>query len=178
MTCALDLEAEYVAFVPHYGDSDLPDLTPFASPLELQKELLIWLLRGISDLADAMDTKLALRPVNSGETSFVTCLDEAAFFRGEVDNHPNITLAANTRCAALEEEDFAASLAAHCQALSAVYLVDDNGRLPGQGTLPFTGLASALRSKEFAGWLVLAGECDGLAEVSGCLDYLRRSELI
>lgn len=178
LTCALDLEAEYVTFVPHYGDSDLPDLTPFASPMELQKELLIWLLRGISDLADAMDAKLAIRPVNSGETSFVTCLGEAAYFRRQVDNHPNITLAANTRCLTLEEDDVSASLAAHSQALSVVYLLDDNRRLPGQGALPFASLANALQSSDFDGWLVLAGECESIAELSGCLDYLRRVKVI
>lgn len=178
LTCALDLEAEYVSFVPHYGDSDLPDLTPFASPMELQKELLIWLLRGISDLADAMDAKLAIRPVNSGETTFVTCLDDAAFFRREVGNHPNIALAANTCCLSLEEEDIVASLAAHSQALSVVYLVDDNRRLPGQGSLPFASLASVLHSTDYAGWLVLDGESEGVAEVSGCLEFLRRCKVI
>lgn len=178
LTCALDLEAEYVTFVPHYGESDLPDLTPFASPTELQKELLIWLLRGISDLADAMDAKLAILPVNSRETSFVTCLDDAAYFRSQVEDHPNITIAANTRCLALEEQDVASSLSAHCHALSAVYLIDDNRRMPGQGSLPFANLASALRSTDFAGWLVLAGESGGVAEVSGCLDYLRRCKVM
>ena len=178
LTCALDLEAEYVTFVPHYGDSDLPDLTPFASPMELQKELLIWLLRGISDLADAMDAKLAMLPVNSGETTFVTRLDEAAFFRRQVDNHPNITIAANTRCLALEEEELALSLTAHSPALSVVYLVDDNRRLAGQGALPFESLAEALNSTAFDGWLVLAGESDSIAGVSGCLKYLRRCNII
>ena len=178
LTCALDLEAEYVSFVPHYGDSDLPDLTPFASPLELQKELFIWLLRGISDLADAMETKLAILPVNRAETRFVTCLDDAAFFRRQVDDHRNIMLAANTRCLALEEDDMAAALAAHCPALSAVYLVDDNRRLPGNGALPFASLAGALRTADYGGWLVLAGECDGAADLAGCLDYLRRCQVI
>jgi len=178
LTCALDLEAEYVTFVPHYGESDLPDLTPFASPVELQKELLIWLLRGISDLADAMDAQLALLPVNSRETSFVTCLNDAAYFRRQVDNHPNIALAANTRCLALEEQDMTACLAEHSHALSAVYLVDDNRRLPGQGALPFASLASVLRSTDFAGWLVLAGESGSIAEVTECLDYLRQRRVI
>ncbi len=178
LTCALDLEAEYVTFVPHYGVSDLPDLTPFAAPVELQKELFIWLLRGISDLADAMDAQLALLPVNSRETSFVTCLDDAAYFRRQVEDHPNITIAANTRCLSLEEQDVASSLAEHSHALSAVYLVDDNRRLPGQGALPFASLASVLRSTDFAGWLVLAGESGGSAEVTACLGYLRQSEVI
>ncbi len=178
LTCALDLEAEYVTFVPHYGDTDLPDLTPFASAMELQKELLIWLLRGISDLAEAMDAKLTIKPLTSGETSFVTCLDDAAFFLRQVDNHPNIAIAANSYCLAAQEQDMAASLAAHGSALSAVYLVDDNRRLPGQGTLPFANLARALRSSDFSGWLVLAGECDTVADLAGCLDYLRRSKVI
>lgn len=178
LTCALDLEAEYVSFAPHYGDTDLPDLTPFASPVELQKELLIWLLRGISDLAEAMDARLAILPANRSETTFVTCLNNAAYFRRQVDNHPNITLAANTRCLSLEESDMAASLAAHSPALSAVYLVDDNRRLPGQGSLPFASLAAALRSTAFTGWLILAGEPEKDAKVAGCLEYLRRCQII
>ena len=102
LTCALDLESEYVTFAPQIGASDMPDLTPFASPMELQKELLIWLLRGFSDLADAMDSKLAIKPLNHAETAFLTRLDQAAFFCRAADDHPMITLAADVYHLALE----------------------------------------------------------------------------
>lgn len=157
LTCALDLEADYVTFVPQCGESDLPDLTPYASPIELQKELLIWLLRGLSDLADAMDVQLALQPLNHYETAFITRLDQAAHFRRQVDNHPNITVAANLYHMALEEENLVTALRKHNDDISVIYLSENNRRLPGQGFLPFLAIGEALAEMAFDGWLVLEG---------------------
>ena len=177
LTCALDLEAAYVTFVPQYGDTDLPDLTPFASPMDLQKELLIWLLRGVSDLADAMDAALALLPVNRSETSFLTRIEGAAFFRREVGDHPKISIAVDTCHSNLEERDWLDSLKRHHQAISVIYLRDDNGRLPGQGGLPFDSLGEALFSVDYPGWVVLAGAAAGggpaTAELAASLAQLR-----
>ena len=182
LTCALDLGADYVSFVPLCGDTDLPDLTPFASAMDLQKELLIWLLRGVSDLADAMDTQLALQPVNHYETSFVTRLEQAAFFRRQVDNHPKITIAANLYHMALEEEDLLASLQQYGDDIGVLYLADNNRRLPGQGLLPFEAIGEALNAMPFEGWMVLEGSEPGNhqaraaqlpLELPDCLLFLR-----
>ena len=182
LACALDLEAEYVTFVPQYGASDMPDLTPFASPMELQKELLIWLLRGFSDLADAMDTKLALLPLNSGETAFLTRLEQANRFCRAVDDHPMITIAANTCEIALEEAEPLACLESHQRALSVIYLADSGDRLPGTGRLPFPQIGAALRGSDYTGWLVVAGgptgeEREHRAELASCLAYLQKCGL-
>ncbi len=182
LTCALDLEAAYVTLAPQYGATDLPDLTPFASPIEMQKEMLIWLLRGVTDLADAMDAALALQPVNHYETSFITRMAGVAFFRRELDDHPKITIAANTFHMALGEADLLASLKAHHEAISVVYLSDNNGRLPGQGFLPFAAIGEALKSVDYRRWLVLASSIAGsshptAAELTESLDYLRRCNL-
>ena len=178
LACTLDLEAEYVTFAPQRGASDMPDLTPFASPMELQKELLIWLLRGFSDLADAMDAKLALLPLERGETEFLTRLEQALQFCREVDNHPMITIAASTRVMALEEADPLAALVRHQAALSVIYLADSGNGLPGAGALPFPELGAALRKAEYAGWLVVDGSPSGShdqrgAELRACLAHLR-----
>lgn len=178
LSCALDLEADYVSFAPHYGASDMPDLTPFASPLDLQREMLIWLLRGFSDLADAMDTKLALLPLNRAETAFLTRLEQAALFCREVDHHPMITIAADTCDLALEEAELLECLQAHQAALSVIYLADSARRLPGSGALPFPQIGAALRQADYAGWLVVAGQPAAdppkrAAELSACLDYLQ-----
>ena len=181
--CALDLEADYVTFVPQYGAGDMPDLTPFASPMELQKELLIWLLRGFSDLADAMDTKLALLPLSRDETAFLTRLDQALMFCHAVDHHPMITIAANTCDMALEEANLLECLRKHLEALSVIYLANSGAGLPGAGGLPFPEIGAALRKLNFRGWLVLAGkpsaddERERHAELAACLDYLRECEL-
>ena len=183
MSCALDLGADYVTFVPHYGASDMPDLTPFASPMELQKELLIWLLRGFSDLAEAMDTALALLPLCRAETAFLTRLEQAAKFRREVDHHPKIMLAASTCDMALEEADLPACLANHADATRVIYLADSGRALAGGGELPFQAIGAALQKIAYPGWLVLDGRSAGSegerrAALSACLDYLRHCRLI
>lgn len=187
LTCAFDLEADYVTFVPQCGESDLPDLTPFASPIEIQKELLIWLLRGVSDLCDAMDVRLALQPLNHYETLFITRLDQAAHFRRQVDNHPKITVAANLFHMALEEEDLVAALREHDDDISVIYLSENNRRLPGQGILPFLAIGEALAEMTYDGWLVLEGEeargsperaRQYLQDLLGSIQFLRRAGLL
>ena len=176
MTCALDLEADYVTFVPQCGESDLPDLTPFAAPMDLQKELLLWLLRGATDLAEAMECRLALLPLNHYETGFITRLEQAAWFRRQVDDHQAITLAASLYHMALAEGDLLGSLRAQAGHISVLYLSDNNGGWPGQGLLPFPAIGEVLRETHYGGWLVLerpgplAQAADALPR---CLDFLR-----
>lgn len=187
LACALDLGAEYLTFVPQCGKSDLPDLTPYASAHELQRELLIWLLRGFSDLADVMECKLAMQPVNRYETSFITRLDQAARFRQQLDSHPMITTAANLYHMSLEERDLLESLRAHGDDISVIYLADNNRRLPGQGLLPFAAIGEILRSINYQGWLVLAGDSRAfdkrsagltLEDLQACMRFLNHISLL
>lgn len=178
LACALDLEADYVTFAPQIGASDMPDLTPFASPMDLQKEMLIWLLRGFSDLADAMDTKLALLPLNSGKTAFLTRLEQADLLCRAVDHHPKITIAASAGDMALEQTDMIGCLESHLERISVIYLADRGMRLPGRGGLPFLEIGRALRKRDYRGWLVVDGLAsragrEGSSELAACLDYLR-----
>ncbi len=182
LACAQDLEADYVSFAPHFGASDMPDLTPFASPLELQKELLIWLLRGFSDLAAAMDSKLALLPLNRRRTSFLTQLEQAARFCAEVADHPMITIAASIAEMAPEEADIAACLQCHQRAISVIYLTDSGRRLPGAGNLPLPEVGATLRKLDYQGWLVVDGrpaadEDLRAPELRACLAFLRQCGL-
>ncbi|MDE2820691.1 MAG: sugar phosphate isomerase/epimerase [Chloroflexota bacterium] len=187
LTCAFDLEADYVAFAPQCGESDLPDLSPYASPMELQKELLIWLLRGLSDLADAMDVRLALQPLNHYETAFITRLDQAAHVRRQVDDHPKITVAANLYHMALEEENLVTALREHSGDISVIYLSENNRRLPGQGILPFLAIGEALAEMAFDSWLVLEGAettedperaRQTFQDLSGSIRFLRGASLL
>ena len=177
MTCALDLEADYVCFAPGCGNSDLPDLLPFASTQDLQRELLIWLLRGMSDLADAMDARLALLPLNHYESGFINRLEQAAHFRRQVDDHPMITVAASMYHMALEERDLLASLRTHLEDISVIYLTDSNGLLPGRGFLPFAAFAQVLRDAGYAGWLTLAADNGQADELAACLRFLGEAGL-
>ncbi|NWF71101.1 MAG: TIM barrel protein [Chloroflexi bacterium] len=154
---AVDLGAQGVTFVPHYGACQQPDLMPFKTPTEIEYELMIWLLRGVEDLADAMGVMLYMQPVNTYETHFMTRLEQAAHFRRQIKDHPYVKIAANVFHMALTETDPLKQLAAHCGDIGYVYVADNNRRLPGQGVLDFAAILRALRDGGYDGWLTL--EC-------------------
>jgi sugar phosphate isomerase/epimerase len=157
MATAIDLEADYVSFVPHYGKSNMPDLTPYSSPADLQKEMMIWLLRTVSDLAYAMGTMLVMQPVNHYESSFMTRMDQAKFFRKKIKDHPDVKIAPNLFHMAMEEDDLMVSLQQYQDDIGVIYLADSNRRLPGQGFLPWDTIGNTLKAMEYDDWLVL--EC-------------------
>ncbi len=158
MADALDIGAAHVVFVPHYGGPKMPDLTPYRAPIELESEMMIWLLRTVSDLAYAMDVELDMLPVNHFESYFINRLDQAAFFRRKVKDHPHIRIAAHLFHMALEEADALGALRTLGQHIGYVYLSDSNCRLPGQGLTDFAAVAAALRDVAYTGWLTLT--CD------------------
>lgn len=163
MATAVDLMAEHVIFVPHWGDLRTPDLTPHRSAEEIASELCIWLLRTVSDLAYALGCTLHIQPRNRYETPFMTTVAQASKFldviqmktaKSKKDN-PYVRIAPNTFDMALEEIEVAAALGQHASRLDYLYLSDSNGRLPGQGLLDFGALAAALKQSGYDGWLCL-----------------------
>jgi sugar phosphate isomerase/epimerase len=163
MATAVDLMAEHVIFVPQWGKLPTPDLTPHRSSEELASELMIWLLRTVSDLAYALGCTLHIQPRNRFETQFMHTVSQASKFMdaiqmktesGKKDN-PYVRIAPNTFDMALEEEDVIAALKRHGQRLGYLYLSDSNGRLPGQGLLDYAKIATTLKDVGYDGWLCL-----------------------
>ncbi|MDQ7036804.1 MAG: sugar phosphate isomerase/epimerase family protein, partial [Anaerolineae bacterium] len=163
MAMAVDLNANHVVFVPQWGNLLTPDMTPYRSSEELASELLIWLLRTVSDLAYALGCLLHIQPRNRFETQFLNTVPQASKFldviqmkreTGKVDN-PFIKIAPNTFDMALEEDNLIEALKQHGHRLGYLYLSDSNGRLPGQGLLDFATIASALKETNYEGWLCL-----------------------
>jgi sugar phosphate isomerase/epimerase len=158
---ALDIGAAGVTFVPHLGANQQPDLTPFKTPIEIEYELMVWLLRGVSDLAYAIGVDLYMQPVNRYETHFMNRVEQAVHFRRQIKDHPHVKIAANLFHMALEETNAVDSLRAALQAeandIGMIYLADSNRRLPGQGLLDFKAVMGVLRDCGYQGWLTL--EC-------------------
>lgn len=157
MADAVDLNAEYVSFVPLFGTTSMPDLTPYRTPIDLEKEMMIWLLRTVSDLAYAIGTQLLMQPINHYESYFMNRIEQAKFFRHKIKDHEHVKIAANLFHMALEEENIHATLETHQEDLGVIYLADSNRRLPGQGLIPFEAFGNTLKTINYDGWLVL--EC-------------------
>lgn len=187
MADALDIGAAGVTFVPHWGGNKQPDLTPFKTAIEIEYELMVWLLRGVSDLAYAIGVELYMQPVNRYETHFLNKVEQAINFRRQIKDHPHVKVAANLFHMALEEVHPLAclreSLSAENNDIGHIYLADSNRRLPGQGLLDFDAIMQTLRDGGYQGWLTL--ECgapghnmeyanDFADKLPECLASLRR----
>lgn len=171
MADAVDLNAAHVLFVPHFGPTRMPDLTPYRAPVELDAEMMIWLLRTVSDLAYAMDIELDMLPVNHYETYFMTRLEHAVRFRRKIKDHAHVKIAANLYHTALEEADWLGALREHLPHIGYIQVSDHNCRLPGQGMMDFGALAAALG--DYSGWLTCAGTQASEAELRASVDFLR-----
>lgn len=156
MATAVDLMAEHVTFVPHWGNLITPDLTPHRSAEELASDLMIWLLRTVSDLAYALGTKLHMQPRHRYETQFLNTLTQAVKFSDAIKNNPHIRIAPSLFDLAMEESDIPARLRQHGDRIGYLYLADSNGQLPGQGLIDFTQIASALKDTQYDGWLCIS----------------------
>lgn len=181
MADAVDLGAGHVVFVPHFGPPRMPDLRPYRAPVELDAEMMVWLLRTVSDLAYALGVELNILPVNRYETYFINRLEQAAAFRRKVKDHAHIKLAANLFHMALEEHSPAAALREYAPHLGYVQLADTNNRLPGEGLADFAAAAAALRDAGYDGWLTLAAgtlePAQVMAGLPACLETLRQAGL-
>jgi sugar phosphate isomerase/epimerase len=152
----------------------MPDLRPYQSPIELESQMMIRLLRTVSDLAYAMDVELDYLPVNRYLSSFLNRLDQAALFREKIKTHPYVKVAANLCHCAIEEADWLGALQANLPHIGYLQVAEHNGRLPGQGMLDFAALASIL--DDYPGWLTLCAEADcDWNEIPASLDYLREA---
>ena len=179
MADALDLGANHVVFVPHFGGPRMPDLTPYRSPIELEAEMMIWLLRTVSDLAYAIGVELDMLPVNHYESYFLNRLEQAAFFRRKVKDHAHVKVAVNLFHMALEEANVLNALREHGKHIGYIYLSDHNDGLPGEGVTDFAAIQAVLHEIGYDGWLTLtcADQQAHQANISASLDYLRGSGL-
>lgn len=151
ITCAADLGAAGVIFVPHFGAPSLPDLRPWLSPTELEAELLNQHLRTLEDFADAFSVELYVEPINRYETHFLNRLEQAAAIARK-RNHRRVKIVADVFHMALEETSMTEAIRQQSDVIGYVHLADHNRRLPGQGFTPFADLSAALRAGGYDGW--------------------------
>ena len=182
IAAAADLDAPQIVLVPAlHTSTHMPDLTPYRSAMELEAEMLVWMLRVVSDLVGAFDTKLCLQTVNHYETHFLTSLRQAAYFCHEIDNHPDIRIAPDTFHMSLVEDDVVAALRTYGEFAESIYLSDSNGRLPGRGLLNFDDISLALQALAFDRWLILTTHHprltadDTITDLPNCLNMLKEA---
>jgi sugar phosphate isomerase/epimerase len=145
-----------VVYVPHFFGPLLPDLRPYKSAIELERELLTAQIGELLTDVEEAGIQLWVEPVNRYETHLLVRLEQAASIVAPFD-HPQLKIVADLFHMALDEPEIPAAIQAHKEHIGHVHLADNNRRLPGQGTTDFGAALEALRSIEYAGWM--AFEC-------------------
>ena len=169
----VDLGAAHVVFVPHFGPTRMPDLRPYQAPIELEAQMMIRLLRTVSDLAYAMDIELDFMPVCQAESSFLNRLEQGAVLREKIKLHKYVKMAANVSQTVLEEPDWLAALGLNLAHIGYLQVTEAEEQLPGQGRLDFAALAALLG--DYEGWVTLASRSDcPWTEVEQSLEYLQQ----
>jgi len=175
LSAAADIGAVGVIVVPVFGPPRLPDLSPYKTAVEIERELLVAVLDPLGAHAASVGTLLLLEPLNRYETHLLRRLGDAAAVCSRLGN-PNIKLMADFFHMSIEERDVAAAIRACGQWLAHVHLADSNRLLPGFGHTDFVAGFRALRDVGFSGYMALECGVPGAPEVELplCADRLRQ----
>ena len=157
----LKLCAEFGALgcivVPLFNrDPRVPGLEPIATTDQLQRDLLVALMRPLAQEACDLGVCMLLEPLVRYESDFPRDLAEAASICDEVDS-PGLKLMADFFHMNVEEADIPASIKLAARHLRHVHLADSNRQVPGRGHTDFAAGFEALREIGYEGFAAL--EC-------------------
>jgi sugar phosphate isomerase/epimerase len=169
-----EIGATGVIVVPIFGAPRLPDLTPYASALDLETDLLCELLELLSGIADDAGSYILLEPLNRYETHYMNRLEQAVSICQRVGGS-HLKLMADFFHMNIEERDIPAAIRGAKDYLAHVHLADSTRLLPGYGHTDFRSGFAALKEVGFTGYMAL--ECgipgDPHEELPRCAQYLR-----
>jgi sugar phosphate isomerase/epimerase len=157
LRCAAEVGARGIIFVPRFNRTEgVPDLSPLYSVNQLQRDLLVAVMRPLAKEAADLGVCLILEPLNRYEARFPKDLAEGVSVCAEVDS-PGLRLMGDFFHMSIEEADIAASLRAAREYLVHIHLADSNRIVPGRGHTQFVEPFRALAEIGFQGFGAL--EC-------------------
>ncbi len=162
--------------VPIFGSPRIPDLSPYANAIQLEKDLLYKLFDDWGRTAEKAGTFLLLEPLNRYETHLIRTLKDGTDVCEKVGNS-NIKIMADFFHMSIEEENIADSIRAAGSHIAHVHLADSTRQLPGFGHTDFKAGFDALKEIGFAGYMAL--ECgnpnaDKQAGLKNSADFLKK----
>jgi sugar phosphate isomerase/epimerase len=145
-----------VIFVPIFGGPRIPDLSPLAGPIQLEKDLLAQLCDGWARAAEKAGTLLLLEPLNRYETHLVKSLNDGVEICDRVSS-PHFKIMADFFHMSIEEQNIADSIRKAGKHIAHVHLADSTRQLPGYGHTDFKSGFAALNEIGYQGYMAL--EC-------------------
>ena len=161
--------------VPIFGAPRLPDLSPLATPVQLEKDLLYRLCDDWGKTAEKAGTFLLLEPLNRYETHLIKTLQQGVEICEKVGN-PHLKIMADFFHMSLEERDIPAAIREAGNHIAHVHLADSTRQMPGYGHTDFKSGFVALRDIGYTGFMAL--ECgnpdeDKQAGLRKAAEYIR-----
>ncbi|MBI2940119.1 MAG: sugar phosphate isomerase/epimerase [Chloroflexi bacterium] len=157
LAIAAEVGAVGLIFVPLFGKPEVPDLSPLSTPVELERALLVKLLRQeLAPFAEDAGVLLLLEPLNRYEAHIPKDLREGVAICQEVGS-PGLKLMADFFHMSIEEADIARSLAEAGDFVRHIHLADSNRQLPGLGHTDFATPFATLQHAGYQGYMAL--EC-------------------
>lgn len=102
--------------------------------------------------AQELDIVLCMEPLSSDQTNFINLPEEAVKMIEEVDN-PNFELILDVYSSSKEDVDIPSTIRKHAEHLAHFHSNDDNGYLPGSGSVDYPSIISALKETNYSGYL-------------------------
>ncbi len=122
----------HVIAVPIFGKPRLPDLSPYATAVELEDNLLLPLLQQIARTAEQerLSARLLLEPLNRYETHLLNRVEQAVDLAERIAS-PAIGVIADFFHMHIEEAEIDATLRRFAGRIDHLHLADSNRKLPG-----------------------------------------------
>ena len=162
-------------FVPLFGPPRLPDLSPYADQIELEKRLIVEIAKVLAETAAANNTLAILEPLNRYETHFINRLEQAVEIVQAAGDPPGLKIMADFFHMNIEELHIEESIRAAGDYIAHVHLADSIRWLPGYGHLDFKPGFQALADIGFDKYMAL--ECsvpgDPDEDLPAAAEYLR-----
>jgi sugar phosphate isomerase/epimerase len=157
LRCAAEAGTRGIIFVPRFNRTEgVPDLSPLYSINQLQRDLLVAVIKPLAQEAADLGVCLILEPLNRYEARFPKDLAEGASICEQVGS-PGLRLMGDFFHMSIEEADIAASLRAAAPYLVHIHLADSNRLVPGRGHTQFVEPFRALAEIGYQGFGAL--EC-------------------
>jgi len=161
--------------VPIFGSPRIPDLSPLATPVQLEKDLLYKLMDDWAKTAEKAGTLLLLEPLNRYETHLIKTLQDGVDVCEKVGS-PHLKIMADFFHMSIEEANIADEIRKAGSHIAHVHLADSTRQMPGLGHTDFKAGFDALKEIGYTGYMAL--ECgnpdpDKQAGLQKSADFLR-----
>lgn len=176
MAMCPDLGAVGPISVPIFNRMDrLPDLSPYRSRHQLEKELLVHLLGDIAEHGKAVGACMLLEPLNRYESNALADIEEGAEVVRAVGS-PFIKLIPDFFHMHIEQPDIPASLRKVSDVIGHIHLADSTRKQPGSGSMDFKAGFAALKEVGYTGYMALECGLTGPADIvlPKSVEYLRQ----